>query len=291
LPVSISVYLNQADYFYLAPAPDTFMTETKSIPVVMTFAGNDPTGGAGIQADIETLASIGCHAAPVITANTIQDTHDVIDYEPVDTGLLIAQARAVLEDMPVAAFKIGLIGSVANVEAIHTLLKDYPDRPVVLDPVLSSNAGSELSDEAIRDAMVTLLLPLTKVVTPNSVEARILAPEGDTLDACAQQLLSLECEYVLITGTHENTPEVINTLYANQQRLESFRWERLPGSYHGSGCTLSSAIAGLLAQGIDPFNAVHEAQEYTWESLKHGYRPGMGQLIPDRLYWSRRDDE
>lgn len=261
------------------------------IPVVMVFAGNDPTGGAGIQADIEAVASMGSQAAPVITALTVQDTRNVIRVEEVDATVVIEQARAVLEDMPVAAFKLGMLGSVEIVEAIHTLLQDYPHAPVVMDPIISAGGGASLADEEMIDAMVELLFPAVTVLTPNSQEARRLAPEADTLDACAQELLSTGCEFVLVTGTHENTPHVENRLYGSHRHLETFTWERLPNSYHGSGCTLASSLAGLLAHGLEPFTAVHEAQEYTWEALKAGYRVGMGQLHPNRLFWARGEEE
>lgn len=259
-------------------------------PVVMTFAGNDPTGGAGLQADIEAVASMGAQAAPVCTALTVQDTRDVIRVEPTDAALVVEQARAVLEDMPVAAFKIGLVGSIPNAEAIHTLLTDYPHIPVVLDPILRAGGGSELADQDLRDALLELLFPLTAIATPNSQEARALAPGADTLDACAQALLATGCEFVLLTGSHEATDAVNNALYGNMRQLETFSWDRLPQSFHGSGCTLASAIAGLLAQGLEPFTAVHEAQEYTWEALSHGQRLGMGQHHPNRLFWARGDE-
>ena len=261
------------------------------IPVVMTLAGNDPTGGAGIQADIEAIASMGAQAAPVITALTVQDTQNVQRLVPVESSLVVEQARAVLEDMPVAAFKIGLIGSVENIEAIHSILHDYPEIPVVLDPILRAGGGSHLSGEEMQAAMRELLFPYTTVLTPNSEEARNLAHEADNLDACAQELLDSGCELVLITGTHENSTMVDNRLYGNHRLLETFSWERLPHSYHGSGCTLASSIAGLLAQGLEPFTAIHEAQEYTWESLKQGFRLGLGQHHPNRLFWARSDEE
>lgn len=263
------------------------MISNARIPVVMTLAGNDPSGGAGIQADIETIVSMGCHAAPVITALTVQDTQDVKEILPASPGLLAAQARAVLEDIPIASIKIGLLGSVQIVEAIHTVLVDYPDIPVILDPVLASGGGTALANEDIVEALRQLLIPMTTVLTPNSLEARRLAPEADSLDACAMALLDRECGFVLITGTHENSPKVINRLYGNRRLLESFTWERLPGSYHGSGCTLASAIAGLLAQGQEPYSAIRQAQGYTWEALRAGYRIGMGQPIPNRLFWAR----
>lgn len=261
------------------------------IPVVMTLAGNDPTGGAGLQADIEAIASMGAQAAPVVTALTVQDTLNVMRLDPVASTVVVEQARAVLEDMPVAAIKIGLIGSLENIEVIHTLLHAYPDIPVVMDPILRAGGGSRLASDEMHSAMRELLFPYTTVLTPNSEEARTLAHEADTLDACAQELLDDGCELILITGTHENSETVDNRLYGNHRLLETFSWKRLPHTYHGSGCTLSSSIAGLLAQGLEPFTAIHEAQEYTWESLKQGYRLGMGQYHPNRLFWARSDEE
>lgn len=258
-----------------------------TVPSVLVFAGLDPTGGAGLQADIEAIASMGCHAAPVATALTVQDTRDVQASYPVEPTTLIEAARAVLEDLPVAACKVGLVGSVGLVEAIHSILADYPTLPLVLDPVLASGAGSALAGDEVQDALATLLFPRTTVLTPNSREARALAPEADSLAAAGQALLARGCELVLITGTHEPTDRVVNLLYGNLRQLETFTWDRLPGEYHGSGCTLASAIAGLLAQGDEPFTAIRQAQEYTWESLKHAYRIGQGQLIPNRLFWAR----
>ncbi len=258
---------------------------------MLVFAGNDPSGGAGIQADIEAIGSMGCHTLPVVTALTVQDTQGVKGYLPVEPSWVISQARAVLEDVPVAAFKIGMLGQVSNVEAVHTILTDYPNVPVVLDPVLASGTGQALSEAAVVEAMISLLFPQTTVLTPNTLEARALASGADNLDACAQQLMDRGCEFVLLTGTHEPTPQVVNRLYGARREMESYTWERLPDSYHGSGCTLAAALAGLLAQGREPFSAVYEAQQYTWESLKYGYRLGMGQHIPNRLFWGSTDDQ
>jgi len=190
----------------------------------MTFAGHDPGGGAGLQADIESLFSQGCRSTPVITALTVQDTRDVMEFQAVDASHVISQARAILEDMPIDAFKIGMLGSVENAIAIHSILADYPDIPLVLDPVLASGNGTPLGEDGLTDAIRRLLLPRTTVLTPNSREARTLAPEADTLDACAFALLDQGAEFVLLTGTHEHTPHVINTLYQGHQRLESFTW-------------------------------------------------------------------
>lgn len=270
---------------------------SESFPLVMSFAATDPSCGAGMQADLLTIASMGCHPLSVVTAITVQDTSGVDDVLPIDPEWVVDQARAMLEDVPVAAFKIGLLGSVENVVAIAEVLADYPDIPLVLDPVLASGRGDELADEDMLDAMRELLIPQTTIVTPNSMEARRLAlDEGNedddpTLEECAKRILAMGCEYVLITGAHEQTPKVINTLYSENGVVSSDSWARLPGIYHGSGCTLASAIAALLAQGVDVPEAVKEAQEYTWQTLSAGFRPGMGQHIPDRLFWARGEED
>ena len=270
---------------------------SESFPLVMSFAASDPSGGAGLQADIMTISSIGCHPLSVVTAITVQDTSGVDDVLPIDPEWVVDQARAMLEDVPVAAFKIGLLGSVENIAVIAEILADYPDIPLVLDPVLASGRGDELANEDMLDAMRELLIPQTTIITPNSMEARRLALDEDnedddpTLEECAKRILAMGCEYVLITGTHEQTPKVINTLYGENGVLCSDSWTRLPGIYHGSGCTLSSAIAALLAQNVEIVEAVKEAQEYTWQTLRSGFRPGMGQHIPDRLFWARGEED
>ena len=266
-------------------------------PIVLCFSATDPSGGAGLQADLLTIASMGCHPLTVVTAITVQDTSGVDDVLPIDAEWVNDQARAVLEDMPVAAFKIGLLGSVENIAVIAAILADYPDIPLVFDPVLTSGRGDELANDNMLDAMRELLLPQTTVLTPNSIEARSLVQDEDSeedvqnLADCARLLLQMGCEYVLITGTHEHTPKVINTLYNEQGVVSDEHWPRLPGIYHGSGCTLAAAIAALLANGLSVEDAVNEAQEYTWQALKHGFRPGMGQHIPDRLFWAQDEDE
>jgi len=263
----------------------------EKLPVVLVFSGNDPTGGAGLQADIETLVSLGCHPAPVVTAITVQDTVGVKHYVPVDTNLVIAQARAVLEDMPVAAIKAGMLGSIENVTSLSAILQDYPEIPLILDPVLTSGRGDPLADDSLEDAMTSLLIPQTALITPNTLEIMRLAPDADNIESAAQELLAMGCVYVLVTGTHENTPEVINRLYGNRRLLETYSWERLPYSYHGSGCTLASACAATFAHGFDPIEAVAEAQDFTWHALQAGGRLGMGQHMPDRLYWARSEED
>jgi hydroxymethylpyrimidine/phosphomethylpyrimidine kinase len=267
-------------------------------PLVLTFAATDPSGGAGLQADLLTLASIGCHPLSVVTAVTVQDTVGVDNVMAFDAEWVDEQARTVLEDMQVSVFKLGMLGSVENVAVIAEIVADYPDIPLLIDPILASGRGDELANDDMQDAMIELLFPQATLITPNSLEARRLAfpddseeAENASLDDCAASLLGMGSEYVLITGTHERGPEVINTLYGRNGLARSYAWERLPGSYHGSGCTLTSAIAACMAHGLDIEEAVAEAQEYTWQTLKAGFRPGMGQCIPDRMFWAREEED
>jgi len=263
-------------------------------PIVLTFAASDPSGGAGIQADILTLASMGCHPLSVLTAITVQDTLGVEGVQPLEAEWVADQARCLLEDIPVDAFKIGVLGSVENITAIAEILSDYPDVPLILDPVLASGRGDELASDEMLHALRELLLPRTTILTPNSTEARRLAEADDeddpSLASCAQRLIEMGCDYVLITGTHEPTSQVVNTLYGKGGVVRTDSWERLAGSYHGSGCTLASAIAALLANGLEIAEAVREAQEYTWNTLSKAFRPGMGQFLPDRLFWAREEN-
>lgn len=263
-------------------------------PIVLAFAATDPSGGAGLQADVLTLASMGCHPLTVVTAVTIQDTMGIEEIMPLDVEWVADQARCVLEDMPVSAIKIGVLGSVENITAIAEVVSDYPEVPLVLDPVLASGRGDELATEEMIAALRELLIPQTTIITPNSIEARRLVQEDGEEDLdlaeCARRLLALGCEYVLITGTHENTAQVVNTLYSQEGVIRTDSWERLPDSFHGSGCTLASAIAATVANGLSIGDAVKDAQEYTWQTLKAAFRPGMGQHIPDRLFWAREDE-
>ena len=261
-------------------------------PIVLSFAANDPSGGAGIQADSMTIASLGGHPLPIITAITVQDTVGVEDVLPLDPEWVADQARAVLEDMPVHVFKIGLLGSVEIIAAIAEVISDYPAIPLVLDPIVTSGRGDELASEDMMDAMRELLLPQVTVLTPNSMEARQLAqneeedenPLNLDLVLCAQRFIEMGCENVLISGTHENTIQVTNTLFNEDGIVRTDNWERLIHSYHGSGCTLASAIAVLLAKGMTINESVYKAQDYTWQTLNAGFRPGMGQYIPNRFF-------
>ena len=265
-----------------------------TLPAVLTFAASDPTSGAGLQADLLALASMGCYPLSVVTAITVQDTAGVEAFYPIDPDWVADQARCILEDMPVAAFKMGMLGSTEIVTVVAEVVSDYPDVPLVLDPVFASGRGDEFAGDDMISAIRELLVPQSTVVTPNIMELRRLADDDDEdsdLAECAQRLLDTGCEYVLVTGTHDSsTADVVNTLYHRGGVLRADNWTRLPGSYHGSGCTLASALAANLARGLDIGDAVYEAQDYTWQALSHAFRPGMGQHLPDRFFWAREGD-
>jgi len=261
----------------------------KSPPKVMTFSATDPTGGAGLQADILTISSLGCHPISIATGFTVQDTIGVNKLIPIDSELVNDQARLILEDMEVEIFKLGLLGSKENITTIAEIISDYPDTPLIIDPVLASGRGDEFSDIEARNMMMELLFPESLLITPNSSEARQLVsndenPSNLPIELCVDRFKEMGCENILITGTHENTENVINTLYNSSNQIIPFHWDRLPGSYHGSGCTLTAAISAYYALGLSIDEAVEEAQHFTWQALKNGFKPGMGQFIPNRFF-------
>jgi len=245
-------------------------------PIVLTFAASDPTGGAGLQADLLTLAALGCHPLSVLTALTVQDTSGVEHIESVAAELVTRQACRLLAETRVAAFKVGVLGSAENVRAVAAIATAYAQVPLVLDPVLASGRGDPLASDAVLRSLLELLVPRATVVTPNALEAKRLGG--------AQRMLELGCRYVLVTGTHEETAEVINKLYDSKGLVREDRWQRLPGSYHGSGCTLASALAAHLAKGQAVPEAARAAQEFTWHALEAAIRTGAGQALPNRFF-------
>ncbi|AMB85153.1 hydroxymethylpyrimidine/phosphomethylpyrimidine kinase [Pseudomonas agarici] len=254
-----------------------------SRPVVLCLSGHDPSGGAGLQADIEALLAQGCHGAGAVTALTVQNTVNVSDFRVLDRQWVLAQANAVLEDSTVAAVKLGMLGSLEMVDTVVELLKAHPHLPVICDPVLRAGGGGRLGKDEVGYAMRQYLLPLATIATPNLPEARILAglPEGSA-DECAETLLPF-CRHLLITGGHGDEEDIHNRLYSRDGTRQTFKCQRLPGSYHGSGCTLASALAGRLALGESLVSAVQSALNYTWRTLRDAERLGQGQFVPRRL--------
>lgn len=255
------------------------MTEA---PLVLCFSGHDPSGGAGLQADIEAIVAQRAQAATVVTALTVQNSLDVHAVHPVAPALIEAQAEAVFADLQPRAIKLGLLGDAANARTLAQLLQRHEGLPVVLDPVLRASGGRELADAALLDALRSELLPRCFLVTPNANEARRLSGEQDPA-RCAEVLLGLGAQHVLITGGDEPTARVENRLYSRDGTGAGWDWPRLPGRFHGTGCTLAAALAARLALGEELLAAAANAQQYVADCLRRARRIGQGQLFPARL--------
>lgn len=255
-------------------------------PTVLVFSGADPSGGAGIAADILAIAAQGAHALPVITALTVQDNNRVYEVLPVASEVIWRQALALTGEIDIDAIKIGIPGNRRNAETIAMLIGelrlDQPGLPVVLDPVLASGAGDPLTREDAREVLATLL-PLASVIVPNLPEAQALAGAGTTLAQQAASLRERGCGEVLITGGHAEGPFVSNRWFGPAGERE-WRWPRLTGAFHGSGCTLAAAIAGRLACGDSMERALDAAQAYCHEALAGSFSIAAGQRIPLRSH-------
>ena len=238
---------------------------------VLVFSGLDPSGGAGMAADLLAIAAQGAHALPVVTALTVQDQNRVYGVEPVDAAMLERQARALSASTRIDAVKIGIPGNRANAHAIAQMIRRLrersPELPVVLDPVLASGNGDALAQGDARAALGPLLA-LATVVVPNLAEAA-------ALDLAA-------CQHVLVTGGHGTGPDVVNR-WRGGGRERAWTWPRLAGEFHGSGCTLAAAIAARLALGETVEEALGNAQAYVQHTLAHAFSIGPGQRIPRRI--------
>jgi hydroxymethylpyrimidine/phosphomethylpyrimidine kinase len=254
---------------------------TPDKPLVLCFSGHDPTGGAGILADAQAIHALGAHALAVITANTVQDTQDVSRVVPTAPILLAAQVEALRADCRVAAIKIGLVGDAEQVPHLQAAITDC-GVPAILDPVLRAGGGSQLST-ARTVAALRELFGAVELLTPNAAEARRLAPGCSSLEACAETLLRSGCRNVLITGGDEPDAAVINTWYAHDAAPRTFEWQRLPGHFHGAGCTLAAAIAARRACGDALASAIEAGQRFTHDALRHAYAVGAGRRIPERV--------
>ena len=250
-------------------------------PTILTIAGHDPTGGAGIQADIETINSLGGHACSIITSLTSQDSKNLYSFEPVSADLIRRQFRLLRNDFEIRAIKTGMIGSYQLLVTLAELLSQLPDIPLIIDPVLAAGGGSSVSDSDFVAAFNEQLLPLATLITPNIPEARALSGQQSP-EACAHALLASGCKNILITGTHEDEDNVVNRLYQADGKSLFIESQRLVGTYHGSGCTLASAISFYLASGHSLTNSIKLAQDYTIEALSKADNPGQGQAFPVR---------
>lgn len=298
-------------------------------PPVLSFDASDATGGSGLQSDVLTVASMGCHPLAVLAAVVVADTRGTEELLALDADAVAAQARALLEDIPVRAFKLGMVGSIENVAAIAEVLSDYPDVPLVVEPALALLDGEDAACEDIIAGLAELVLPQATVLVASRrevIQLAALAPEprsddgadegedtdddggefavawdalGDVLagdedemplDEALARLLGLGVGHVLLTGVAESGPQVINVLVGPEGVVRTDAWDRLPERYLGAGATLAAALAAALAHGMTVAEAAREAQEFTWQALAAGYRPGMGRAVPDRLFWARSEE-
>lgn len=254
-------------------------------PCVLVFAGADPSGGAGVYADVQAIAAVGTHALPVVTVLTVQDNNRVHAIYPVPAEQIREQARALMATMTIDAVKIGIVGSRANAACIAELLAELallnPGLPIVLDPVLASGHGDALTREDAVEVVAPLLEHAT-LVTPNLPEAVALCPGVNEIAKQAALLIARGAPNVLIKGGHGAQDEVVNRWFAADGATRDWHWPRSPGSFHGSGCTLASAIAGLLAQGRNMVEAIDGGQRFTQQALEQAFSIGPGQRIPQR---------
>lgn len=253
-------------------------------PTVLCFSGLDPSGGAGLQADIEAIGQSGAHAAIACTALTIQNSQQVFGFEATSKELLLAQAHAVVGDLPIQCVKSGMLGTTDNIAALAEFLREHPEYRYVLDPVLVANSGGSLGDQATLVKAFVELIPLATILTPNTVELRALTGEQD-LEAATQKLFAMGAKAVLVKGGHEETADYIrNALYIDGEFVAESHCPRLAGEYHGSGCSLASFIAGRLAMGDELKIAVQHAETWLFGVLKQAETPvPNGQKIPKRF--------
>lgn len=249
-------------------------------PNVLCVAGHDPSGGAGIHADIEAVAAQGAHALTLITALTVQDTTNVQRVQAVAPALLAQQAECLLDDCQVAAVKLGLLGDLRQIPLIVDWLRRLA-APVVVDPVLRAGGGAELLGRALVAALREQIFPLTTVLTPNAAEARRLTGE-EALEAAGAALLECGVSNVLITGGDEPGDEVRDLWFRHGGGPVEFLSPRVPGRFHGTGCTLASALAARLALGEPTGPAIAGAREFVRQALLRAHRPGQGRQVPGR---------
>jgi hydroxymethylpyrimidine/phosphomethylpyrimidine kinase len=251
------------------------------IPIALTIAGSDSSGGAGIQADLKTFSAFGVYGASVITALTAQNTVDVTAVEPVAASFVVAQMDAVLGDLAVGAVKTGMLANAAIVEAVAHRLGDGARRPLVVDPVMVATSGDVLIAPDAVDALKRRLFPLALLITPNLPEAACLldareATSEAEVTAQAKALLAFGCGAVLLKGGHGSTKEAVDVL-CDATGVERFVRPRVDTRHtHGTGCTLSAAIAALLAQGVGLREAVGRAKAFVWQALYEGRALGVG---------------
>ena len=247
---------------------------------VLLFSGLDPSGAAGIVADIETINQFGMTSLPIITTLTVQNTQNVTFLEATNNSLIQAQFKSIKEDIDFKVVKIGLLGSSSQIKTIAKLLINRSDLFIVLDPIIVSSSDNELSTDSMIEAMRNDLIPLCSLLTPNLSELSSLAPGLNEQSAVA----SLKCPWVLVTTSDSSEVEIEHRLYHQSNLVSKFTYKKLPGNYHGSGCTLSSAISALIATDVSVEDSCRRALDYTYQTLLNAKKLGKMQYHPNRTY-------
>ena len=247
---------------------------------VLLFSGLDPSGAAGVSADIETINQFGVTPLPIITTLTAQNTQRVLSLEPTKSSLLELQFKLIDEDISFNTVKIGLLGSPYQVKVISKLLRDRRGVNIILDPIISSSTEHVLSSNEMIDAIKKELIPLCLILTPNLAELNALAPGLNEESAIS----SLNCPWVLLTTSDSSEIQVEHRLYHDSNLIRKFTYKKLAGQYHGSGCTLSSAIAALVALDVGVEDACEKALDYTYQSLLSAKKVGKMQYHPNRTF-------
>jgi len=251
-----------------------------SADTVLLFSGLDPSGAAGVSADIETINQFGITPLPIITTLTVQNTQNVTFLEATNNSLIQAQFKSIKEDIDFKVVKIGLLGSSSQIKAISKLLINRTDLSIVLDPIIVSSSDNELSTDSMIEAMRNDLIPLCSLLTPNLSELSSLAPGLNEQSAVA----SLKCPWVLVTTSDSSEVEIEHRLYHHSNLVSKFTYKKLPGNYHGSGCTLSSAISALIATNVSVEDSCRSALDYTYQTLLNAKKLGKMQYHPNRTY-------
>tara|TARA_B100002049_G_C16077408_1_gene375702 strand:+ start:994 stop:1773 length:780 start_codon:yes stop_codon:yes gene_type:complete len=251
-----------------------------SADTVLLFSGLDPSGAAGVSADIETINQFGVTPLPIITTLTVQNTQNVTFLEATNNSLIQAQFKSIKEDIDFKVVKIGLLGSSSQIKTIAKLLINRSDLFIVLDPIIVSSSDNELSTDSMIEAMRNDLIPLCSLLTPNLSELSSLAPGLNEQSAVA----SLKCPWVLVTTSDSSEVEIEHRLYHQSNLVSKFTYKKLPGNYHGSGCTLSSAISALIATDVSVEDSCRRALDYTYQTLLNAKKLGKMQYHPNRTY-------
>ncbi|MDR6920939.1 bifunctional hydroxymethylpyrimidine kinase/phosphomethylpyrimidine kinase [Chryseobacterium sp. 2987] len=244
-------------------------------PSVLTIAGFDGSGGAGIQADIKTASALGCFSTSVLTALPVQNTQGVRKIYPVPVEAVADQIEAILDDIFPDAIKIGMVHTPQLVETIVSTLAKYKKTPLVFDPVMVATSGHRLIEKETITAIIEKLFPIADVITPNMDEAAILADTSvhtlEDLYMAGEKIKKLGCKSILLKGGHQETSTITSLYYDENEQYHSFETVKFDtNNTHGSGCTLSSAIAAYLAQGKTLYDAVSLGQQYVYQAIENG---------------------